>query len=164
MDGRGPEIVRESTWQASRRYRAYVLALLVTVGIVGWVDRNLFGVLLQSIKVEFALSDTALGLLGGVAFGVFYATLGLPVAWLADRYERRSLLAGALALWSAFTVALSLATGAVSLFVLRVAVGIGEAGGAPPSVSLVGVYFPRERRAFALGMRELYIPGGIVVG
>jgi MFS family permease len=164
MDGREPDIVREQAWQVSKRYRAYVLALLVAVGIVGWVDRNLFGVLLQSIKIEFALSDTTLGLLGGVAFGVFYATLGLPVAWLADRYERRSLLAGALALWSAFTAALSLATGAVSLFVTRVAVGIGEAGGAPPSVSLVADYFPRERRAFALGVLYLYIPCGFVVG
>jgi MFS family permease len=164
MDGRGPDTVHDATWQASRRYRAYVLALLIAVGIVGWVDRNLFGVLLQSIKVEFALSDTVLGLLGGVAFGVFYATLGLPVAWLADRYERRSLLAGALALWSAFTAALSLATGAVSLFVTRVAVGIGEAGGAPPSVSLVADYFPREQRAFALSLLYLYIPCGFVVG
>ena len=165
MDGSRHDVApREGTWHSSRPYRAYVLALLIAVGIVGWVDRNLFAVLLQSIKVEFALSDTMLGLLGGVAFGVFYATLGLPVAWLADRYERRTLLAGALALWSAFTAALSLATGAVSLFVTRVAVGIGEAGGSPPSVSLVADYFPRERRAFALGMLYLYIPCGFVVG
>jgi MFS family permease len=165
MDGSQPEVaVRRRTWHASGAYRAYVLALLIAVGIVGWVDRNVFAVLLQSIKVEFGLSDTMLGLLGGVAFGVFYATLGLPVAWLADRYERRTLLAGALALWSAFTAALSLATGAVSLFVTRVAVGIGEAGGSPASVSLVADYFPRERRAFALGMLYLYIPSGFVVG
>lgn len=166
MDGSRPEIAAPCapTWHASRPYRAYVLALLVAVGIAGWVDRNLFAVLLQSIKVEFALSDTMLGLLGGAAFGVFYATLGLPVAWLADRYERRTLLAGALALWSAFTAALSLATGAASLFLTRVAVGIGEAGGSPPSVSLVVDYFPRERRAFALGMLYLYIPCGFVVG
>jgi MFS family permease len=164
MDGREPEVASANEWQASTRYRTYVLVLLVAVGVVGWVDRNLFAVLLQSIKIEFALSDTTLGLLGGVAFGVFYATLGLPVAWLVDRYERRTLLAAALALWSAFTAALSLATGAVSLFVTRVAVGIGEAGGSPPSVSLVADYFPRERRAFALGVLYLYIPCGFVVG
>ena len=164
MDGSTAPVSQESTWHVSTRYRAYVLGLLVVVGIVGWVDRNVFAVLLQSIKIEFALSDTALGLLGGVAFGVFYATLGLPVAWLADRYSRRSLLACALALWSAFTAACSLATGAVSLFFARVAVGIGEAGGAPPSVSLVADYFPRERRAFALGVLYLYIPLGFVVG
>ena len=164
MDGSSTPVTHESTWHASTRYRAYVLGLLVVVGIVGWVDRNVFAVLLQSIKIEFALSDTALGLLGGVAFGVFYATLGLPVAWLADRYSRRSLLACALALWSAFTAACGFATGAVSLFFVRVAVGIGEAGGAPPSVSLVADYFPRERRAFALGVLYLYIPLGFVVG
>lgn len=164
MDGSAERIAQHSTWQASARYRAYVLGLLVVVGVVGWVDRNVFAVLLQSIKIEFALSDTALGLLGGVAFGVFYATLGLPVAWLADRYSRRSLLAGALALWSAFTAVCSLTTGVVGLFFARVAVGIGEAGGAPPSVSLVADYFPRERRAFALGILYLYIPLGFVVG
>jgi MFS family permease len=164
MDGSAPPPSQQSTWHASARYRAYVLGLLVIVGVVGWVDRNVFAVLLQSIKVEFALSDTALGLLGGVAFGVFYATLGLPVAWLADRYSRRSLLACALALWSAFTAACSLATGAVSLFFARVAVGVGEAGGSPPSVSLVADYFPRERRGFALGVLYLYIPLGFVVG
>src|SRR5918993_3372998 len=102
MDGSSPAVSQTTTGYASPRYRAYVLALLIAVGIVGWVDRNVFAVLLQSIKVEFALSDTALGLLGGVAFGVFYAALGLPVAWLADRYDRRALLAGSLALWSAF--------------------------------------------------------------
>ena len=164
MDGSSAPVSQTSTSHASPRYRAYVLALLIAVGVVGWVDRNVFAVLLQSIKIEFALSDTALGLLGGVAFGVFYAALGLPVAWLADRYDRRTLLAGALALWSVFTAACSLATGAVSLFFTRVAVGIGEAGGAPPSVSLVADYFPRERRAFALGLLYLYIPLGFVVG
>jgi MFS family permease len=164
MDGSPPPATAARVWHASPRYRGYVLALLVLVGVVAWVDRNVFAVLLQSIKVEFALSDTALGLLGGVAFGVFYATLGLPVAWLADRYDRRTLLAGSLALWSAFTAACSLATGAVSLFFARVGVGVGEAGGSPPSVSLVADYFPRERRAFALGVLYLYIPLGFVVG
>jgi MFS family permease len=163
MDGSAP-VAEAAAPQASARYRAYVLVLLVAVGVVGWVDRNVFAVLLQSIKVEFALSDTALGLLGGVAFGVFYATLGLPLAWLADRCNRRTLLASALALWSAFTAACGLATGAVSLFLARVGVGIGEAGGSPPSVSLVADYFPRERRAFALGVLYLYIPLGFVAG
>ena len=78
--------------------------------------------------------------------------------------EGFSLLAGALALWSAFTAACSLATGAVSLFAARVLVGVGEAGGSPPSVALVADYFPRERRAFAFGVLYLYIPLGFVVG
>ena len=75
MDGSAPVPSRDSTSQGSSLYRAYVLGLLIAVGIAGWVDRYVFAVLLQSIKTEFLLSDTALGLLGGVAFGVFYATL-----------------------------------------------------------------------------------------
>ena len=149
---------------ASRGYRAYVLALLVAVGIAGWVDRNVLAALLQSIKLDLALSDTELGLLGGVAFGVFYATVGLPVAWLADRCERRSLIALALGLWSAMTAACGLAGGFAGLFLARVSVGVGEAGGSPPSVSLVADYFGPERRARALGVLYLQIPCGFVVG
>jgi len=148
----------------SRGCRAYALALLVVVGIAGWVDRNVFAALLQSIKLDLALSDTELGLLGGVAFGVFYATVGLPVAWLADRYERRSLIALAVGLWSAMTAACGLANGFGALFLARIGVGIGEAGGSPPSVSLVADYFTPERRARALGALYLQIPCGFVVG
>ncbi len=148
----------------ARAYRAYVLALLVTVGIVGWVDRNVFAVLLQSIKADLALSDTELGLLGGVAFGVFYAGVGLPVAWLADRFSRSSLIAVALGLWSVMTAACGLAGGFASLFLARVGVGVGEAGGSPPSQSLIADYFPPARRARALGVFYLYIPCGFVAG
>jgi MFS family permease len=148
----------------ARAYRAYVLAVLVTVGIVGWVDRNVFAVLLQSVKVDLSLSDTELGLLGGVAFGVFYAGVGLPVAWLADRFARAPLIAVALGLWSLMTAACGLAGGFTSLFLARVGVGIGEAGGSPSSQSLIADYFPPERRARALGVLYLYIPCGFVVG
>jgi len=156
--------MRDSTEVRARAYRAYVLALLVTVGVVGWVDRNVFAVLLQSMKVDLALSDTQLGLLGGVAFGVFYAGVGLPVAWLADRYSRRALIAVALGLWSVMTAVCGLAGGFASLFVARIGVGVGEAGGSPPSVSLIADYFPPARRARALGVLYLYIPCGFVVG
>src|SRR5690606_34148341 len=98
-----------ATFSATRAYRGYVLALLVAVGVVGWVDRNVFAVLLESIKLDFDLSDTQLGLLGGAAFGVFYAAVGLPVAWLADRSNRSLLLASALGLWSVMTAACGLA-------------------------------------------------------
>ena len=145
-------------------YRGYVLALLVAVGVVGWVDRNVFAVLLESIKLDLELSDTELGLLGGAAFGVFYAAVGLPVAWLADRTNRSLLLAFALGLWSLMTAACGLATSFMTLFLARMGVGIGEAGGSPPSQSLVSDYFPPERRALALGVLYLYIPLGFVVG
>jgi MFS family permease len=149
---------------ASPLYRAYVLVLLVSVGIAGWVDRNVLAVLLQSIKLDLAFSDTELGLLGGVAFGVFYATVGLPIAWLADRTNRRSLIAVAVGLWSVMTAACGLAGGFPALFLARVGVGIGEAGGSPPSQSLVSDYFGPERRARAFGVLYLQIPLGFVVG
>jgi predicted MFS family arabinose efflux permease len=149
---------------ASRGYRAYVLALLIAVGVIGWVDRNVFAALLQAIKIELSLTDTQLGLLGGVAFGVFYATLGLPVAWLADRYERRTLIAAALGLWSLMTALCGAASSFASLFLLRIGVGVGEAGGSPPSQSLLSDYVPPDRRARALGVFYLYIPCGFVVG
>jgi predicted MFS family arabinose efflux permease len=155
---------RGQAQNASRGYRAYVLGLLIAVGVVGWVDRNVFAALLQAIKLDLSLSDTQLGLLGGVAFGVFYATIGLPVAWLADRYERRTLIAAALGLWSLMTALCGAAGGFVSLFFCRIGVGIGEAGGSPPSQSLLSDYVPPERRARALGVFYLYIPFGFMVG
>src|SRR5690606_24314667 len=153
-----------AAFAATSAYRGYVLALLIAVGVVGWVDRNVFAVLLESIKLDLGLSDTELGLLGGAAFGVFYAAVGLPVAWLADRTNRSLLLAFALGLWSLMTAACGLATSFMTLFLARMGVGIGEAGGSPPSQSLVSDYFPPERRALALGVLYLYIPLGFVVG
>ena len=166
LRGRVPQRAQAglAAFSTTRAYRGYVLGLLVVVGVVGWVDRNVFAVLLESIKLDLGLSDTELGLLGGAAFGVFYAAVGLPVAWLADRGNRSLLLAAALGLWSLATAACGLAAGFASLFLARMGVGIGEAGGAPPSQSLVSDYFPPERRAFALGILYLYIPLGFLVG
>jgi predicted MFS family arabinose efflux permease len=145
-------------------YRYYVLGLLVAVGICSWVDRNVFSMLLQSIKIEFAFSDTQLGLLGGVAFGLFYASVGLPIAGLADRSNRRNIIAVALFLWSLMTTLSGKATGFLTLFLARIGVGVGEAGGAPCSQSLVSDYFPPEKRGFAMGILYLYIPLGFFVG
>lgn len=88
-------------FHATDRYRCYVLGLLLAAGIFSWVDRQIFAILLVAIKHEFHFSDTRLGLLGGIAFGLFYASVGLPVAWLADRFNRRNIIAVALGLWSA---------------------------------------------------------------
>jgi predicted MFS family arabinose efflux permease len=150
--------------QPSTRYRNYVLALLLIVGICSWVDRQVFAMLMQAIKVEFNFSDTQLGLLGGVAFGMFYATVGLPLARLADRYNRRNILTACLLLWSAMTVLGGFAVGFASLFLARVGVGVGEAGGSPPSQSIISDYFPPEKRAFALGVFFSFIPLGTLVG
>jgi predicted MFS family arabinose efflux permease len=147
---------------SARRY--YTLALLVAVGLVAWIDRNVLATLLESIKAELGFSDTELGLLGGAAFGLFYAVVGLPVALLADRGNRRSLIALAVGLWSVMTALCGLAGGFASLFLARVGVGVGEAGGTPPSHSLISDLFPPERRAFALGMFYLYVPLGFLIG
>lgn len=148
----------------SAAQRAYVLGLLVVVGVFAWMDRNILAILLESIRSEFDLSDTELGLLGGLAFGLFYASVGLPVAWLADRYNRRSLIALALALWSAATVLCGFAIGFLTLFLARMWVGIGEAGASPPAQSLISDYFEPNRRGFALGIFYLFIPLGYVAG
>ena len=160
MDGREPAIAREPTWQASTRYRAYVLALLVAVGIVGWVDRNCSPCCCSRSRSSSRSRTRRSGCSAAWhsassmrrsacrSRGSRIATSGARCSRARSRFGARS------------RRHVSLATGAVSLFVTRVAVGIGEAGGAPPSVSLVADYFPRERRAFALGVLYLYIPSG----
>lgn len=147
----------------SNAYSHYVLGLLIVSGVCSWVDRSIFSILLQSIKLDFSFSDTQLGLLGGVAFGLFYATVGFPIARLADQHSRRNLLSVALALWSIMTTVSGMATGFLTLFLTRIGVGIGEAGGTPPSHSLISDYFPPERRGFAMGILSSYIPLGFLV-
>jgi len=145
-------------------YRRYLLCVLVVVGVFAWLDRSVLSVLLQSIKTELVLSDTQLGLLGGLAFGLFYAIVGLPVAWLADRYNRRTVLASSIALWSVMTAFCGLASSFLGLFLARVGVGVGEAGASPPAQSLVSDHFPAERRGFAFGILYLYVPLGFSLG
>ncbi|MBI2994206.1 MAG: MFS transporter [Gammaproteobacteria bacterium] len=148
----------------SEQYRRYVLGLLLVVGVFNFVDQQIFAILLQSIKLEFGFSDTQLGLLGGLAFGLFYATVGFPIAWMAERYSRRNIIATAVALWSAMTALCGLATGFVSLFLTRVGVAVGEAGGIPPSQSLVADYFPPERRGTTLAVLGTVFPIGGMIG
>lgn len=143
--------------------RVYALGLLVLVGTCSWTDRQLFAILLQPIKNEFGLSDTQLGLLGGTAFGLFYVSVGLPVACLADRGNRRNIIAIATAVWSVVTALTGMATGFVSLFLCRMGVGIGEAGSAAPSQSLVSDYFSVRHRALAMGVLYSYLPIGYLL-
>ena len=125
-------------------------------------------ILLEPLRVEFALSDTQLGLLSGTAFALFYATLGIPIARLADRFSRVSIISIALALWSFATAACGAAQSFLQLFLARVAVGVGEAGGGPPSHSLIGDYFEVGRRSFAMAVfnlgTSLGAVGGLVLG
>jgi len=132
--------------------------------VVNFVDRQILSILLPSIKRELALPDTSLGLLSGTAFGIFYATLGVPIARLADRFSRKWVMTVCLVLWSGFTAACGTAAGFGSLLAYRVGVGVGEAGGSPPAHSLISDYFPPERRATALAVFALGVPFGILVG
>jgi MFS family permease len=133
-------------------YARYVLAVLVAVYVVNYLDRQILAVLLDPIKQDLNVSDTAMGFLTGTAFELFYAFAGIPVARLADRWVRRNVIALSLALWSAMTAACGGAGVFWHLAVCRVGVGVGEAGGVPPSHSLISDYFRPQHRATALGI------------
>jgi MFS family permease len=148
----------------SAGYTNYVLGVLVVVYVFNFIDRQILAILAPSIQQDLGLSDTQLGALSGVAFGIFYATLGIPIARLADRYSRVNIIAICLAIWSLMTAVSGLATNFWQLLIARIGVGIGEAGGSPPSHSLLADYFAPERRATALGIYALGIPVGILFG
>ncbi|WP_421788573.1 MFS transporter [Hyphobacterium sp.] len=145
-------------------YRATVLFLLIGVYIFNFVDRQIIGVLAVPIQQELGLSDTQLSLMGGLAFAIFYSTLGVPIAWLSDRTNRSWIITIALVVWSAFTAVCGLAQNFWQLFLARVGVGIGEAGGVAPSYSIISDYFPPEKRARALAIYSFAIPIGSALG
>jgi predicted MFS family arabinose efflux permease len=138
-----------------------VLALLLIAYIFNFLDRQILGILGPSIQAELHLSDQQFGAIGGTAFALLYAGLGIPLAYLADRTSRSAVVAGSLAVWSAFTALCGAAVGYWSLFLYRLGVGVGEAGGVAPSYALIADYFPAERRARALAIVSLGIPLGL---
>jgi MFS family permease len=140
------------------------LAMLVIAYTLNFVDRQVIGILAGPIKAELLLSDTQLGLMGGVAFALFYSVLGIPLGRLADRTSRSGVITGALAVWSAFTALCALAPGFWSLFLCRVGVGVGEAGGVAPAYALVADSVPRPQRARALAIFAFGSPLGSAIG
>lgn len=148
----------------SPAYTRYILGLLTAVYVVNYVDRNLLAILLQSIKEDLQLTDSELGLLSGTAFGIFYATLGVPIARLADIFSRKWVIVASLTLWSAMTALCGSAAGFASLLIYRIGVGVGEAGGSPPSHSIISDLFSEEKRGTALGIFSLGVPIGILIG
>jgi MFS family permease len=149
---------------ASASYRRYVLGLLLVVYVVNFIDRSIVNILLEPIKQEFHPSDTALGFLSGVAFAIFYATLGIPIARWADRGTRRDIIALALFLWSGMTALCGLARTFPQLVMARIGVGIGEAGCSPPAHSILADYYPPEQRGRAFATYALGIPIGTAFG
>jgi predicted MFS family arabinose efflux permease len=133
-------------------YRWYVVSILFVVYALNFLDRQVINVLGEAIKRDLGISDARLGLLMGTAFALFYSTLGLPFARLADRTHRVNIIAVSLLLWSGFTAACSLAGNYLQLFICRLGVGIGEAGGTPPSQSLISDHFSHQQRALALAL------------
>lgn len=148
----------------SARYANYVLFILLCVYAFNFVDRYIFAILLEDIKTEFGASDTVMGLLGGFAFAMIYATAGIPIARLADRGPRRTIIAVGLSFWSLMTTFCGMAQNIVQLALARIGVGLGEAAGSPPAHSLISDYFPLEKRATALSVYNMGISVGIMAG
>ncbi|MDB5460289.1 MAG: transporter [Caulobacteraceae bacterium] len=159
-----PEVLDAGRPQTGARYRAYVLVLLVLVYTFNFIDRQILGVLAPAIKAELHLSDTQLGLMGGLAFALFYTGLGIPIGWLADRWSRTWIMTLALTLWSGFSAACGLAGSFTQLFLCRMGVGFGEAGGVAPAYSLISDLFPPRARARALAIYSFGIPLGSAMG
>lgn len=145
-------------------YQALVLTLLIIVYTFNFLDRQIIGILSIPIQKELGLSDTQLGLMRGLSFALFYATLGVPIALLADRFNRTWIMTIALALWSAMTALCGLAQNFWQLFIARLMVGVGEAGGVAPAYSLLSDYFPADRRGRAMAAYSFGIPIGSAVG
>jgi len=144
--------------------RAYVLFILVVVYTFNFIDRQIVGILAVPIKADLGLTDSQLGLMGGLAFALFYTGLGIPVAMLADRFSRTWIMTAALVIWSGMTAACGLATNFWQLFAARLGVGVGEAGGVAPAYSLISDFFPPNQRSRAMSVYSFGIPIGSAIG
>ena len=155
------------------RYAWYVVIILLFAQMFSFLDRMIMGLLVGPIRASFDISDTQFSLLAGLAFSLFYAAMGLPLARIADRGNRRNLIAIGITLWSAMTALCGLAKGYWSLFAARVGVGVGEATLGPAAYSMIADYFPKTALGRALSVYMLgvtlgsgaaYMVGGAVVG
>ena len=159
--------------EVSKGYRNYVLFMLMIVYAFNFIDRQILIVLQEPIKKEFGLSDLQLGIMTGPTFAIFYVFMGLPIARLADHKNRRNIVAIALGFWSTMTVLTGFAQNFVQVLLARIGLGIGQAGGSPPSHSLLSDYFPPEQRSTAfsiystgiyLGIMISYLSAGLIEG
>lgn len=147
------------------RWRAwYTLALLTLVYIFNIADRFVVSTLIEPIKAELHLSDSAIGFLTGTALAIFYTGMGIPLGMIADRVDRRKLVAVSLAIWSIMTAACGMAQNFTQLMLARIGVGTGEAGGTPASQSMIADLFPFSRRVLATSIFTLGAAGGSYLG
>jgi predicted MFS family arabinose efflux permease len=158
-----PVVEQSDVNNTSNAYRNYVLFVLTLVYAFNFIDRQIIGILSPFIKADLGLDDAQLGWLKGLYFALLYTVLGIPIAWLADRYNRVNIVVISLTLWSGFTALSGMASSFSQLALARIGVGIGEAGGSPPSHSIISDLFPKEKRASALAIYSLGIPFGIML-
>ncbi|WP_084418385.1 spinster family MFS transporter [Henriciella litoralis] len=147
----------------SKGFRAYILGSLLLVYIFNFIDRAILAILNDPIKESLNLEDWHMGLLGGLAFALLYVTLGIPIARVAERVSRKWIIITSLVLWSVMTVLCGMATSFIMLFILRIGVGIGEAGCTPPAQSLIADYFKPSSRATAVSIYALGVPLGAMI-
>ena len=143
-------------------YKRYLITILLVVYTFNFIDRQIIAILSPAIKADLGLSDTQLGFLKGFAFALFYATLGIPIARLADKHNRVTIVSVALAIWSGMTALCGAAGNFAQLAAARIGVGVGEAGCTPPIHSLIADYFAKEQRATAIAIYSLGLPLGTV--
>ena len=144
----------------SAGYRTLVLIILTLIYAFNFIDRQIIGILSPFIQADLQLSNTQMGLLKGFLFAIFYTGIGIPIAWLADRYNRTNIVTISLAVWSGFTALTGMASNFLQIAIARMGVGVGEAGGSPPSHSMISDMYPKEKRSTALGIYALGIPLG----
>jgi MFS family permease len=144
--------------------RRIALTMLFLVGTINFVDRQLLSILVEPVRAELDFTDTQFGLLTGLAFALFYAAMGVPVAMLADRWNRVKLIGIACVVYSGFTMACGMVSNFWQLALMRFGVGAGEAGGTAPSLSVLADYYPPAERPFAIGLLTLNGPFGVFVG
>ena len=143
----------------------YAVVILLVAYAFGYIDRTIMTILVEPIEKDLHVNDTAIGLLHGFAFVIFYVTLGVPIGWLSDRVNRKGLICASIGLWSVMSAACGLTRSFGGLFAARVGVGVGEAGLSPATYSLIADYFPPERRAAPLGVYQvgIYLGSGLAL-
>ncbi len=150
--------------QAGMGLRWYVLFTTMLVYTINIADRYVMSTVLEPIRLELHLTDGGIAFLTGVSLALFYVTMGIPLSWVADRYNRKNLLAASIAAWSVMTTLCGLSKGYSQLLLARIGVGIGEAGGTPACNAIVGDYFPANRRPMAMTIFALGAPLGAWLG
>lgn len=145
-------------------YKNYMLLLLTVVAAFNYLDRVVLALLLEPIKQDLQLSDSQLGLLTGVAFALFYAVAGVPIARWADRGNRNTVISVTTMLWSSMVVLCGLVVNFTQLLLVRVGIAVGEAGCLPPAQSLIAEYFDRAERPKAMASYWMCYPISVIVG